>query len=401
MLGIVAALALVAVTTVVTRAVAGERAARIAAVLSAGLASSIALAAVYTPVGAAGRGPGRRIDRLPRGRASPRAGPLAGGRRAARGRRGADQAVVPRRGLRRRGLPDREQRARAPAAAPLGRGVRGRRADPGWRPSASGCAVAHVSPGSLVYALFGFRIHALNVLAASNVPLHVRLKSLWLPRRRSGLFALLVIALRGLATLRGDRVLAVTLAAWLGAGAVGVLGGGSYWPHYLIELVAPASLLSRRGAVARPRGRPRRRPGSSRSRWSGRSAASARCARGHAAPRRRRRSGATCATTRGPATRSTSCTRGRTSATTPGLPSPYPYAWSLLVRAHPGATARLRQLLESPRRPTWIVGWQRPSRWGLDPGGATARALHAHYRVVAHVHGHPIYHRTSSPRSQP
>ena len=43
-LGIVAALALVAVTTVVTRAVAGERAARIAAVLSAGLASSIALA---------------------------------------------------------------------------------------------------------------------------------------------------------------------------------------------------------------------------------------------------------------------------------------------------------------------------------------------------------------------
>ena len=48
-LGIVAALALVAVTTVVTRAVAGERAARIAAVLSAGLASSIALAAVYTP----------------------------------------------------------------------------------------------------------------------------------------------------------------------------------------------------------------------------------------------------------------------------------------------------------------------------------------------------------------
>jgi hypothetical protein len=82
-----------------------------------------------------------------------------------------------------------------------------------------------------------------------------------------------------------------------------------------------------------------------------------------------------------------------------GLPSPYPYAWSLLVRAHPGAIAQLRRLLGSPRRPTWIVGWQRPSRWGLDPEGATARALHAHYRVVAHVHGHPVYHRTSSPRS--
>jgi hypothetical protein len=82
------------------------------------------------------------------------------------------------------------------------------------------------------------------VLATSNVPLHVRLQSLWLPGVSSGLIVLLVIALRGLAMLRGDRVLAVTLAAWLGAGAVGVLGGGSYWPHYLIELVAPASLLT-------------------------------------------------------------------------------------------------------------------------------------------------------------
>jgi hypothetical protein len=84
-----------------------------------------------------------------------------------------------------------------------------------------------------------------------------------------------------------------------------------------------------------------------------------------------------------------------------GLPSPYPYAWSLLVRAHPSAIPRLRRLLASPRRPTWIVGWQRPSAWGLDPGGSTAALLRSHYRLVAHVHGHPIYHRTSSPRRSP
>ena len=80
-----------------------------------------------------------------------------------------------------------------------------------------------------------------------------------------------------------------------------------------------------------------------------------------------------------------------------GLQSPYPYAWSLLVRAHPGAMPRLLHLLQSPRRPTWIVGWQRPNAWQLDPRHAIAHALHAHYRVVAHVHGRPIYHRTSSP----
>jgi hypothetical protein len=80
-----------------------------------------------------------------------------------------------------------------------------------------------------------------------------------------------------------------------------------------------------------------------------------------------------------------------------GLQSPYPYAWSLLVRAHPDAMPRLLHLLRSPRRPTWLIEWQRPDRWNLDPSHAIEHALHSHYRVVAHRHGHAIYHRTSSP----
>ena len=103
---------------------------------------------------------------------------------------------------------------------------------------------AHVSPASLAYALVGFRIEALHVLSASSSPLHVRVHSLLGPGARSGLFVMLALGLRGLWTLRGDRVLAATLGAWLVAGTVGVLGGGSYWPHYLIQLIAPASLLA-------------------------------------------------------------------------------------------------------------------------------------------------------------
>jgi 4-amino-4-deoxy-L-arabinose transferase-like glycosyltransferase len=391
-LGIVAALALVTITTVVTRAVAGERAARIAAVLSAGLASSIALASVYTPsellaaVPAAGS-IGCLVATHRRGQARwlVGAGLLAVAAALIKqsfldaGFAGA-VFLLASRGPRLR----RAAAYGAGALIPLaGVGV--------W------LAAAHLSPGSLLYALFGFRIHALNVLAASSVPLQVRLESLWLPITGSGLLALLVIALRGLAVLRADRVLAVTLAAWLGAGAVGVLGGGSYWPHYLIELVAPACLLSG-AALARVRA------GGLVAAWLvalamigtvggvGQSralhqrhgvVAVASYVRDHARPGD---------------TQYVMYARANVGYYT-GLPSPYPYAWSLLVRAHPGATARLRQLLASPRRPTWIVGWQRPKAWGLDPGGATARALHAHYRVVAHVHGHPIYHRTSSPRS--
>ena len=395
-LGMVAALALVAVTTVVTRAVAGERAARIAAVLSAALASSIALAAVYTPsellagVPAAGS-IGCLVAAHRRGQARwlVGAGLLAVAAALIKqsfldaGFAGAVFLIAS-------SVRDRRPRLRwaaaytAGALIPLaGVGV--------W------LAVAHVSPGSLVYALFGFRVHALDVLATSNVPLNVRVKSLWLPGAGSGLFILLVIALRGLATLRRDRVLAVTLAAWLGAGAVGVLGGGSYWAHYLIELVAPASLLT--GAALS-----RLRVGSLVAVALAALAVSGTVGGvGHARTLQQRHGVVAVASyVRDHAqpgdTQYVMYAKANVGYYT-GLPSPYPYAWSLLVRAHPGATARLRQLLESPRRPTWIVGWQRPSRWGLDPGGATARALHAHYRVVARVHGHPIYHRTSSPRS--
>ena len=393
-LGIVAALALVTITTVVTRAVAGERAARIAAVLSAGLASSIALASVYTPsellaaVPAAGS-IGCLVATHRRGQARwlVGAGLLAVAAALIKqsfldaGFAGA-VFLLASRGPRLRQLAAYVAGALIPLA---GVGV--------W------LAAAHLSPGSLLYALFGFRIHALNVLAASSVPLQVRLESLWLPITGSGLLALLVIALRGLAVLRADRVLAVTLAAWLGAGAVGVLGGGSYWPHYLIQLLAPAAVLAA-VALAGMRAVPRAvvvaglatvaivgtidAVGPTRATRARSGVVDAgRYVRTHARPGD---------------TQYVMYARANVGYYT-GLPSPYPYAWSLLVRAHPGATARLRQLLASPRRPTWIVGWQRPKAWGLDPGGATARALHAHYRVVAHVHGHPIYHRTSSPRS--
>ena len=80
-----------------------------------------------------------------------------------------------------------------------------------------------------------------------------------LPGERPACFVVLVIALGGLWALRRDRVLAVTLVAWLAAGVVGVLGGGSYWPHYLIQLVAPASLLAG-AALARLRAGPRASP---------------------------------------------------------------------------------------------------------------------------------------------
>jgi hypothetical protein len=96
---------------------------------------------------------------------------------------------------------------------------------------------ARLPDGGFVYALVGFRLDALHALAGSSIPLHERVKALTDPALGSGLVLAVPAALVGLRLLRADRVLVVTLTAWLAAAVVGVLGGGSYWPHYLIELV--------------------------------------------------------------------------------------------------------------------------------------------------------------------
>ena len=192
-------------------------------------------------------------------------------------------------------------------------------------------------------------------------------------------------AMAGLRRL-GDRVLTVTLAAWFAGAAVGVLGGGSYWPHYLIELVpvtcvvAAALRPSRRvlaacvaltivasvaGVIVVHEQRPFR---------STREVAS--YVRAHARPGD---------------TQYVMYARANLLYYA-GLPSPYPYGWSLMVRAKPGVIPELRRLLASPRRPTWIVEWQPVGYWGLDPEGATQRLLAAHYRVAALVAGRRIYH---------
>jgi 4-amino-4-deoxy-L-arabinose transferase-like glycosyltransferase len=395
-LGALAALALVALATVVTRAVAGDRAARVAAVLSAGLSCSLALASVDTP--------SELLAAVP---ACGSVGCLVAAHRTGRARwlAGAGllavSAVLIKQSFLDAGF--------AGVVFLLAHSVRARRPALRWAAVYTAGALvpvaavgvwllaAHVSPGSLIYALFGFRIHALHVLASSQLPLQVRVQRLFGPAVASGFAVVLVIALGGFWALRRDRVLAATIAAWSAAGLAGVLAGGTYWPHYMIQLVAAASLLA--GAALA------RMPLAPRALVAGTLAAVTIAGTVDGLPRVRNaqeRRGVLPAArylrehARPGDTEYVMYARANVGYYA-GLPSPYPYAWSLLVRAHPGARARLLRLLDSPRRPTWIVGWQRPNAWHLDPHGAIAAALKHHYRVVAHVHGHrPIYHRRSS-----
>ena len=124
-------------------------------------------------------------------------------------------------------------RRRAPELAARLRGGRGHPARRAARLAGRG---GH-SISFFVYTLFGFRLQLLQTLAGSDIPLHVRLQKLEEPIWYSGLGIALGAALVGIHALRDDRVLLVTFCAWLAAATFGVLGGGSYFAHYLIGLV--------------------------------------------------------------------------------------------------------------------------------------------------------------------
>jgi hypothetical protein len=391
-LGAVAALALVVVCTNLARLVAGEAAARRTALLAAVVASSAALGAVFTPAELLAAVPAAGsvtcLVAAHRGRGwgwMAAAGLLAVSAALVKqsfldaGLAGATFLVA--------GAVDNRRLALRRAAAYAAGALVPVAAVALW------LLVAHLRPADLVYALAGFRVAALHTLAGSSRPPTVRVQELLTPALGSGIVVLLVAGLGGLWRLRAERVLVATLGAWLAGGAVGVLAGGSYWHHYLIQLAAPACVLGG-VAAAGPRGRvptvafaavatalTLSAAGPMRADEGQRAAlATAAYIRAHASPGD---------------TQWVMYARANVAYYT-GLPSPYPYGWSLMVRAVPGARARLAALLSSPRRPTWIVGWQPPNTWHLDPHGALARAIAHHYRLVAHVRGHAIYRRRGS-----
>jgi hypothetical protein len=365
-LGAVAAAALVVAVWQLGRAVAGEAAGRAAALLAALLSGSIALGSVYTPAELLAVVPSTlSVLCLVRRRHLFLAGLLA-----------VTALLI------------KQSFLDAGVAGIAFLALSGRRR--WWLEYAAGVALPVVvlalwNAGGFFDALIGFRIGALHTLAGSSISLPVRLQQLATPALASGLLAAIAAAPAGLRRLP-DRTVRLTLAAWFAGAAVGVLGGGSYWPHYLIELipvtcVAAAALRPRPAILAAA---------------AAVSIAFTVAGAVHVAahpPYRTTRAAASYlrAHARPGDTQYVMYARANLLYYA-GLPSPYPYEWSLMVRAKPGAIPRLDRLLASARRPTWLVEWQSPGHWGLDPAGTTRRLVARDYRLVATVDGHPIYH---------
>ncbi|CUR55000.1 hypothetical protein NOCA2220191 [metagenome] len=176
------------------------------------------------------------------------------------------------------------------------------------------------------------------------------------------------------------------LLVWQG---VGVLGGGSYWLHYLVGLV-PGLALGAALLVAAP----------GRLRWA------ARATVGYVAV-----AAVVGVAVLGlhppPAERSSAVGRWLAVAARPtdtatvlygqpniledaGLSSPYPQLWSLPVRVRDSSLSSLTSVLDGSEPPTWLVVDGGRDTWGVDPARAEV-AVTEHYRMVDEVDGYRIY----------
>ncbi|MFC5679313.1 hypothetical protein [Aeromicrobium endophyticum] len=251
------------------------------------------------------------------------------------------------------------------------------------------------SPSELFDALVTFRADAGEVIRTSASSATTdRLVVLVATWAVSGL-AFVAVLTTGHALRRREPVLLATWAVILVVSAAAVLGG-SYWSHYLLQLV-PASALAV-GLLAERIG-PRLLRAlvvfvvavtAGNLMWSLVSPST----------------DGVEAQEVGRWLKASSIT-GDTAVVAYGQPnvlaaarmsSPYPYLWSLPVRTLDPDLAELTAVMSGPSRPVWFVDWSGIDSWGIDPT-ALRPVLAKRYRVVAEVCGRTVWLDRSHPRS--
>lgn len=250
------------------------------------------------------------------------------------------------------------------------------------------------------YSLFGFRGSALDVVVdgSLNAPLDRALGLLGLAIVAGLLPIMLVLAREAWRCHLTGPPVAWAISVTLGVGLVAIVAGGSYWPHYLLQL-APMTVLAV-GLWA---------PQVS---WlrvvAGAAVASTVLATAWGAavhvvdrPSEGEVVGTWVRQAARPRDTLTVLYGSAQVQEAAGLASPYPHLWSLPMRTLDPQLARLRGLLAGPRGPDWVVVWLNPDSWDLDRGGTVRLELATHYRKVASVCGHPVWLRDGAARHLP
>lgn len=250
-------------------------------------------------------------------------------------------------------------------------------------------------PGALWEVMFGFRAAAAHVIASQPATAPARRAALLaVVALGTGLAAVLgVSAATGRGALARRSPLAIALGAMVAVAAASIAAGGSYWTHYLIELL-PACALAAAWLSTLTTGAPRR---------AARAAlvlvvASTVAVVGVQVVRTT--TGARGCAARDVAAAATSSwlgdhARAGDSALTvyggadsvlgTGLAPAYPYLWSLPVRVLDPDLAAMRHAVSGQGAATWVVLTLPVHSWGLDPRGRLSAALDSGYRPVHQV----------------
>lgn len=259
----------------------------------------------------------------------------------------------------------------------------------------AGAARSGTSPVELWDAVVVFRVRAAAVISSSATDATgdrlVDLVQSFLLSGAPLVLLLLVLACRRPAAPGAVdlRLPAVAVLAWE---SFAVLGGASYWPHYLICFV-PGLVLATAVVGTRVQDGPR-------AAWPARAAlawATVACL-----------VSLTSTVVQPPARPQDELVAWLRTHTAPGddamvaygypdilhgagLHSPYPDLWSLPVRVRDPRLEDLSRLLRGPRAPDWVVLTSPTlATWGIDPRAGT-RALEEHYVQEAEVGRYLVY----------
>ena len=250
--------------------------------------------------------------------------------------------------------------------------------------------------GSLWYTLVQFRIDASGVVATHASPANqARMLALGLLAFSSGLVLLVGIAAAALwRPLRRRDPLVVATTAMVLWEIVGIVGGGSYWPHYLVGLVPGAVLLAADMAAGQAFAR---RAGvvalvfalASSVVSTGVSAGTA--ARAQQVPHRSVGLATWLREAHAPGDSGVVLYGNANLLLDAGLRPGSQQLWSLPARTIDPQLLQLNADLLGATPPTWVIQVMPVNTWGLDPEHRLMATLSLSYRKVAEVCGFPVY----------
>lgn len=256
-------------------------------------------------------------------------------------------------------------------------------------------AVADVRPEDLWYAVVEFRWDAAREVAQvpSDAPLERRTAVGWaaVVTGLVGVVALFLAAARGL--LRDDpavRPYVAGLLALLAVALVGIMGGRSWWSHYLLQLVPAAALGTALVARRRPSWW---RPTAVVVAWvvlAGLVGAGTGAVR-EQGPSRQAALGHDLAAVAEPGDTVVVAYGTAEVVLHSGLSSDHEHLWSLPLRVLDPGAEELRSHLAGDGAPTWLVQAGPFDVWDLDPHGHLAATVEERYRVVASPCGFRVH----------